>query len=78
MDTHSIDLKDDLVKTSILRDEKGTEYAPVAWDGAGPGGHHREGVLKFGALTGSPKQVTLVIKGVVGVAERVFTWDLAD
>ena len=33
MDTHSVDLSDDMTKIVILRDDAGQEYAPTAWDG---------------------------------------------
>lgn len=75
MDTHSVDLKDDMVKASLLRDDTGKQYQPIAWDGAGPGGHHREGSLKFEPLLGQPKVIELVIKGIAGVPERVFKWE---
>lgn len=78
MDTHSVDLSDDLTKVSLLRDDAGTAYKPTAWDGAGPGGHHRSGALKFAPLSRQPKSLTLVIKEVAGVPERIFRWQLAD
>ncbi len=77
LNTHSVDLSDDLTKIAILRDDTGGEYKPTAWEGAGPGGHHREGALKFAALTRKPKYVELVIKGLATVPERVFRWDLS-
>ncbi len=76
MNTHSVDLSDDLTKIAILRDDAGKEYKPMAWDGGEAGGHHREGVLKFAALTSKPKYVELVITGLAQVPERVFRWDL--
>lgn len=76
MNTHSVDLSDDMTKITILRDEAGKEYKPTTWDGPGGGGHHREGILNFAALTNKPKFVELVIKGLAGVPERVFKWDL--
>jgi hypothetical protein len=76
MNTHSVDLTDDLTQTTVLRDDTGKEYQPIAWDGPGGGGHHRQGQLSFPALTGNPKYVELVIKGLAAVPERVFRWDL--
>ncbi len=76
MDTHSVDLSDDMVKISLVRDDTGKEYAPTAWEGGGPGGHHREGTLKFAALSTKPKYIELVIKGLAQAPERVFRWDL--
>lgn len=76
MNTHSVDLSDDMTKITILRDDAGKEYKPTAWEGPGGGGHHREGTLTFAALTGKPKFVELVIQGLAGVPERVFKWDV--
>jgi len=38
MNTHSVDLADDMLKAVILRDDQGTEYASTAWDGPTAGG----------------------------------------
>jgi hypothetical protein len=76
MSTHSVDLGEDMAVVSTLRDDQGREYRPVSWNGDGPGGHHRSGVLEFPALEGSPKSVTLVIRDIAKVPERVFGWDL--
>ena len=76
MNTHSVDLIDDMIKVSILRDDAGKAYRPTAWEGAEPGGHHREGKLKFAAMTTKPKYVELVIRDVAKVPERAFRWEL--
>lgn len=76
LNTHSVDLSDDMVKISLLRDDAGKEYAPSAWEGAGPGGHHREGKLKFAAMTTKPKYIELVIKNLAKVSDRTFRWEL--
>ena len=76
MDTHSVELADDMTKIAILRDDVGKEYKATAWDGPGSGGHHREGTLKFPALTSKPHHVELVIKGLAKVPERIFKWEL--
>jgi hypothetical protein len=76
MNTHSVDLGDDLIKISSMRDDSGKEYKPTAWEGAEAGGHHRSGTLRFGALTGKPRFVELVIKGMAKVPERIFRWEL--
>jgi hypothetical protein len=34
LDTHSQDLSDDLVKSSLLLDGAGGQHSPTAWDGA--------------------------------------------
>jgi len=72
-DTHSGELSTDVAADSALVDGKGTSYAPVAWDGDPPGGHHRTGVLKFGAIGTIPQPMTLIIKKVGGV-DRIFKW----
>ncbi|HEU4646722.1 MAG TPA: hypothetical protein VFS80_14285 [Burkholderiales bacterium] len=76
LDTHSRDLSDDLVKDSVLVDTRGTRYAPIAWEGAPPGGHHREGVLRFKALGPAPGAFELHIRRPGESAARVFRWNL--
>ena len=76
MNTHSGDLSQDLVLVSTLKDDKGQEYRPVDWSGVPPGGHHRNGILEFPALNGNTKSVTLVIRDVANVPQRVFEWHL--
>ena len=75
MNTHSVELSEDMVKSSILIVD-GKEYKPTSWDGAGPGGHHREGVLRFNPATAGPETLTLKIKAIGGIPERVFQWQL--
>jgi hypothetical protein len=76
--THSVDLSFDPAAISILRDGTGREYPAVAWEGSGPGGHHRSGVLRFQMPEAASDSVELVIQGVAGVPERVFHWDLTQ
>ncbi len=76
MDTHTKPLKDDLVQVAVLVDAAGRRYAPIAWQGDPPGGHHRKGVLQFTAPTEMPVAVELQIAGIGGVATRMFRWDL--
>ncbi len=78
MNTHSVDLADDMLKAVVLRDDSGMEYAPTAWDGPAGGGHHREGKIKFAPLTMNTKSLTLVVKNIAGVPERVYKWDVAQ
>lgn len=56
-------------------DASGREYAPLAWQGDPPGGHHRKGVLRFKPLAAATL-VELRISGVGGVATRRFRWEL--
>jgi hypothetical protein len=76
LDTHSGELNDDLVKAATLIDDKGGRHAPVKWEGAGPGGHHREGTLKFNAVTPTPTTIELRITRAGEAAPRSFRWQL--
>lgn len=74
LDTHSAELSDDLVKSAVLLVD-GNELRPVSWTGAEPGGHHREGMLKFPAPPQAPQAVELRIQRTGETAARVFRWD---
>jgi len=76
LDTHSQELTDDLVKTTTLLDDKGKKYVPISWEGAGPGGHHREGTLKFHAISPKPQNIELQIQRAGETAPRSFRWQL--
>lgn len=74
LDTHSVDLEDDMAQISRLIDGAGNEYAPNGWTGDPPGGHHRTGTLAFAPIAPAPGAITLLIRDVGGVRERRFTW----
>jgi hypothetical protein len=76
MDTHTKPLNENLDQAAVLMDEAGQRYAPVAWVGDPPGGHHRKGVLRFSAPTRMPKSVELQIRGIGGGGTRTFRWEL--
>lgn len=76
MNTHSVNLAEDMLAVSELRDNKGNTYQPLNWQGSPPGGHHRSGTLEFPKLEGTPKTVTLIIRNVSLVPERIFQWDI--
>lgn len=76
MNTHSVNLGEDMVAVSELRDDTGKVYHPVNWKGSPLGSHHRSGILEFPKLEGSPKRVTLVIRNISNVPERIFQWDI--
>lgn len=76
MDTHSVNLGEDLTQVSVLVDENGNEHKPVEWRGDPLGGHHRAGTLIFGEIAPAPKSVFLIIRQIGGVAERKFEWVL--
>lgn len=74
LNTHSVDINEDLAQVSTLTDENGNEYKPIEWRGDPPGGHHRKGVLSFGEITSRPQSITLFISQVGGIDERKFEW----
>ena len=74
MDTHSVELDQDMTKITVLVDDQGKEYKPLGWEGT-VGGHHREGMLIFNQITPTPKSVKLKISGI-GDVVRSFVWQL--
>jgi hypothetical protein len=76
LDTHSADLSDDLMKTAALVDGDGRRYTPAAREGAGPDGHHREGVLRFQPISPRPSTIELQITRSGEAAPRTFRWQL--
>ena len=76
LDTHSGDLSDDLVKSAALIDGGGNRFTPVAWDGAPPGGHHREGLLRFKPISPRPQSIELQITRTGEDTPRSFRWAL--
>lgn len=86
LNTHSVDLDGiDLAQSADLRTDKGVDVKPAAWE-APKGGHHRSGVLSFPTTTpdGKPliandtRVIQLTVRGVAGVPERVFRWELSS
>jgi len=74
MNTHSADLGQEMVAVCTLKDNNGREYKPTAWQGSPPGGHHRKGVLEFPNLADNSESITLVIRAIDNVPERIFNW----
>lgn len=74
--SESQQLFDDLATTAVLVDDRGREARPLAWEGAGPGGQQRAGVLKFPALEPFPRTVELRIKRAGEAHPRTFLWQL--
>ena len=75
-DTHSQDLRDDVLKSAALIDAQGGRHAPLAWEGAPPGGHHRAGVLRFKGLGAQVEALELQILRPGEQAPRIFRWNL--
>ena len=76
LNTHSVELNQDMLVVAELRDSQGRAYKPVQWEGSPPGGHHRSGTLTFSALQPPVENVTLVLRDVGGVAQRTFSWTI--
>lgn len=73
LDTHSVELSADLTRASLEVD--GVAWPVEAWSGDGPGGHHREGELRF-ASAGSPTgTVRLVLPDFLEPVD--VTWETA-
>lgn len=75
-DTHSQELKDDLLKNAVLIAADGTQISPIDWQGDPPSGHHRKGVLRFNAPKPTPGTVELRINRPGEAQPRSFRWDL--
>lgn len=76
LNTHSVALSDDLAKTASLVADGGKSFAPLAWQGDAPGGHHRKGVLQFKPISPMPKSLELRITREGEPQSRVFQWTL--
>ena len=77
-DTHSVDLSFDPAAISTLKLDNNLVIRPEEWDGAGPGGHHRSGILIFKSIPKETKLLKLTLRNVAGVPERTFVWNLAS
>lgn len=76
LDTHTVNLTQDLTQLAVLVDPSGKSYPATAWDGDPPGSHHRQGVLSFDPIKPRPAAVTLRIRGIGATPERNFSWSL--
>ena len=76
-ETHTVSLTGDPAQFTVLLDPQGQTHPALRWDGDPPGGHHRKGVLRFKPFRPMPASITLKVRGVGGVPERVFTWPVA-
>lgn len=74
LDTHTGSLDQDLVTLVRLVDDKGNEYKAVSWEGDQPGGHHREGLLKFSPVTPRPASIELKIQTTTNNENNSLRW----
>ena len=85
LETHTVDLDPYHLETlALLRDTQGREVQAVGLESPSGSGHHREGILLFPSIdaSGKPllspeaKSLTLLLRGIGGVQERAFRWQL--
>jgi hypothetical protein len=76
MNTHTINLNQDMTKVAALVDEQGKEYLPTTWAGDKGDGHHRTGFLLFKSTVPTSTTVELKIRDVGQSTVRVFKWHL--
>lgn len=74
LDTHSQELKDELLKSAVLVSADGAQVSPVQWQGDAPGGHHRKGVLRFNPVTPAPGVLELRITRPGEPTPRTYRW----
>lgn len=76
LNTHSVELNQDLKRVAELYDSQGRVYKAERWEGSPPGGHHRSGTLFFPVLQAPAGDVTLIIREIGGVPKREFSWKI--
>ena len=70
-DTHAVELHvDDAIEAALT--VRGTRWRTEGWRGDGPGGHHREGELRFAAAGPPAGDVVLDIAGLTQPV--TFSW----
>ena len=72
LDTHSVELAMDLAAAELSVGD--TSWPVAGWDGDGPGGHHREGDLRFDAAGAAVGTARLTLPGFSEPVE--VTWEL--
>lgn len=73
--THTVELSQDLLQKAFLEWPGEERQPPLAWEGDPPGGHHRQGVLRFPPPKISKgEEFTLILQNIGGTFERKFTW----
>lgn len=74
-DTHSVDLSSDMTRATRL-EVGGAAWKVAGWTGDGPGGHHREGELRFTPAGPAAGNARLTISGLPGPVAA--TWELGS
>lgn len=76
LQTHSIDLDMDILKSVILLGDNAEEILPDIWEGDAPDGHHRTGILTFQKVNSVQDEIRLQVKDVGEVSLREFNWPI--
>lgn len=76
LDTHTGSLDQDLVSIVQLVDNKGNKYQATKWEGDQPGGHHREGILKFSPVIPRPSYIEIGIQTDKPTENTKLRWSL--
>ncbi len=77
LETHTHPLVDEMAEASALV-ANGKSYPPLVWIGSPPGGHHRQGRLRFMAVTPQPQVIELRIHLNGEPTPRTFKWSLSE
>ena len=72
LDTHSVELDADLARAATLTVD-GVAWPGATWSGDPPGGHHRDGELRFAAAGPVTATVVLSIAGLDEPIEETWT-----
>lgn len=72
LDTHAVDLAADLTRATL--EVGGTPWPVETWSGDGPGGHHREGELRFESAGPATGTAVLVLPELPEPVEA--SWEL--
>lgn len=75
LETHTHPLTDEMAEASVLV-ANGKSFPPLVWIGSPPGGHHRQGRLRFMAVTPRPSKIELRIHLNGEPGPRTFAWSL--
>lgn len=73
--SHSVEITENPIEAFSLLDDQNNSYQPTRWEGPGPGGHHREGMLFFNPIRPTPASLEIKIKNIGGIAERSLKWN---
>ena len=71
LDTHAVELDLDIASNAVLK-VGNTKWRTESWRGDGPGGHHREGQLRFDAVGQVSGDAMLTLEGLTKPVS--FSW----